>query len=89
MTLAAFLFFKGLSKVFEGILRGLGKHLFSVGIIVIAYYFISIPLMQQLVFREKIGLTQLWLVPIGAAVFEFALYNMLIKFVFDWDSIKA
>ena len=87
-VLSGYLLFKGMSNALNGTIRGLGKHLYSVIVIIVLYYIISIPLMYFLVVKPKLDLFYLWFAPLGASVLEFFIYLFILLYILDWNKIK-
>jgi len=71
----------------QGIIRGLGKLNHASFALLVAFYFISLPLGCYFAFYRDLGLKGLWTGQIiGVAVLA-AFYSYLICYNFDWEQI--
>lgn len=74
---SAFILLDALQGVFQGVLRGTGRQVVGVGVTVVGYYMIQLPLAYTLAFPAKLQLLGLWL----AMVCAYVVINMMFTVV--------
>ena len=80
-----FNFFYNTLKVLEGMVRGLGKHIYSTVIMFIGYYIISGPIIMNRMNFPNANLQDIWFGHSVGGLVGVLIYFFLIFYYFDFD----
>lgn len=84
-TMSVYYVSHGIGKILEGTTRGLGKHLHCTGVIIVSFYFVSLPV----IFKSGMNtLSDIWLGPVAAGLTEVLIYLYLLLRHFNYDAIQ-